>query len=317
MSGIAGSIRRARQKRVKPWRDCGGFAGHGRGALDDRAGAEGFGVAGAACERAGAPRGRGAQAPDRDRSDADQRPRGAGGARQPRRPDVALALDLQELARSGGGIGQARAPDQSHGRGRAAPGYSLHANRKTKEGCDHPDRDAQSGIINQATKEALAEASTGHFRGHEEKGAGRGFQERGARMAAKGDFEDVRVHDFLIKELGRAVPYGGYDLAANEGFCRRGRRRRYGGFRGADASRLVDGSRLHQIPQRQTPRHHRRRRRLEWFTGSPVETRVAAPRRRTRPRHRSSPLPAGNEQMEQGLSPRRRGSSIACSRSSR
>ena len=61
----------------------------------------------------------------------------------------------------------------------------------------------------------------------------------------------------------------------------------------------------------------RNRRRLEWFTGSPVETRVAAPRRRTRPRHRSSPLPAGNEQMEQGLSPRRRGSSIACSRSSR
>ena len=79
----------------------------------------------------------------------------------------------------------------------------------------------------------------------------------------------------------------------------------------------VGGSRLHQILQRQTPRHHRRRRRLEWFTGSPVETRVAAPRRRTRPRHRSSPLPAGNEQMEQGLSPRRRGSSIACSRSSR
>ena len=58
MSGIAGSIRRARQK-VRPRRDCGGFAGHGRGALDDRAGAEGFGVAGVACERAGAPRGRG------------------------------------------------------------------------------------------------------------------------------------------------------------------------------------------------------------------------------------------------------------------
>ena len=138
---------------------------------------------------------------------------------------------------------------------------------------------------------------------------------RGANGGPRG-FRGCACPRFLIKELGRAVPYGVFDLAANEGFCRRGRRRRYGGFRGADASRLVDGSRLHQIPQRQTLRHHRRRRRLEWFTGSPVETRVAAPRRRTRPRHRSSPLPAGNEQMEQGLSPRRRGSSTAFSRPS-
>ena len=172
-------------------------------------------------------------------------------------------------------------------------------------------------VFHQLLAHPVNHGRAGHFRGHEEKELVGDFKNAGREWRPKGDFEDVRVHDFLIKELGRAVPYGVYDLAANEGFCRRGRRRRYGGFRGADASRLVDGSRLHQIPQRQTPRHHRRRRRLEWFTGSPVETRVAAPRRRTRPRHRSSPLPAGNEQMEQGLSPRRRGSSIACSRSSR
>ncbi|MBV8312441.1 MAG: hypothetical protein JO344_18820 [Planctomycetaceae bacterium] len=38
-----------------------------------------------------------------------------------------------------------------------AKGFSLHANRKTKEGSDHPDRDAQFAVIGQATKEALAE----------------------------------------------------------------------------------------------------------------------------------------------------------------
>lgn len=37
-------------------------------------------------------------------------------------------------------------------------------------------------------------------------------------MASQGDPEEVRVHDFLIKELGRAVPYGIYDLASNSGW---------------------------------------------------------------------------------------------------
>ena len=130
------------------------------------------------------------------------------------------------------------------------------------------------------------------------KGAGRGFQERGARMAAQGGFRGCARPRFPDQGVGARC------------FLRRlSRCRRF----------AVGGRKVGSIkyPKRQTPRHHRRRRRLEWFTGSPVETRVAAPRRRTRPRHRSSPLPAGNEQMEQGLSPRRRGSSIACSRSSR
>ena len=223
-----------------------------------------------------------------------------------RSPCKSLRVLAVELGKLGHKISRTVVGELLRGRG-----YSLHANRKTKEGSDHPDRDAQFGVINRGEGQPVISVDT------KKKELVGDFKNAGREWRPKGEFEDVRVHDFLIKELGRAVPYGVYDLAANEGFCRRGRRQRYGGFRGADASPLVDRSRLHQIPQRRTPRHHRRRRRLEWFTGSPVETRVAAPRRRTRPRHRSSPLPAGNEQMEQGLSPRRRGSSIACSRSSR
>jgi hypothetical protein len=44
------------------------------------------------------------------------------------------------------------------------------------------------------------------------------FKNNGREYRPKGDPEAVRVHDFLIKELGRAVPYGVYDLAANAGW---------------------------------------------------------------------------------------------------
>ena len=95
-------------------------------------------------------------------------------------------------------------------------------------------------VFHQSLAHPVNHGRAGHFRGHEEKELVGDFKNAGREWRPKGDFEDVRVHDFLIKELGRAVPYGVYDLAANKGFCRRGRRRRYDGFRGADASRLVE-----------------------------------------------------------------------------
>ena len=99
-----------------------------------------------------------------------------------------------------------------------AKGFSLHANRKTKEGADHPDRDAQFAVINQATKEALAEWRPVISVDTKKKELVGDFKNAGREWRPKGDFEEVRVHDFLIKELGRAVPYGVYDLAANAGW---------------------------------------------------------------------------------------------------
>jgi DNA-binding phage protein len=99
-----------------------------------------------------------------------------------------------------------------------AKGFSLHANRKTEEGSDHPDRDAQFAVINQATKEALAERRPVVSVDTKKKELVGDFKNAGREWRPKGDFEAVRVHDFLIKELGRAVPYGVYDLAANEGW---------------------------------------------------------------------------------------------------
>jgi len=99
-----------------------------------------------------------------------------------------------------------------------AKGFSLHANRKTREGSDHPDRDAQFAVISQATKEALAERRPVISVDTKKKELVGDFKNAGREWRPKGDFEAVRVHDFLIKELGRAVPYGVYDLAANEGW---------------------------------------------------------------------------------------------------
>ncbi len=103
-----------------------------------------------------------------------------------------------------------------------AAGYSLQANRKTREGADHPDRDAQFAHVNATTAGFLStgdpvisvdtkkEELVGDF-----KNGGREWRPEGD---PEGDPEEVRVHDFVVPELGRVSPYGVYDLAANAGW---------------------------------------------------------------------------------------------------
>jgi DDE family transposase len=97
-------------------------------------------------------------------------------------------------------------------------GYSLQANRKTKEGDSHPDRDAQFARINTQTAAALAEKQPVISVDTKKKELVGDFRNNGREYRPQGNPEEVRVHDFLIKELGRAVPYGVYDLAANAGW---------------------------------------------------------------------------------------------------
>jgi len=109
-----------------------------------------------------------------------------------------------------------------------ATGYSLQGNRKTKEGDSHPDRDAQFAHINTQVAAALAEQQPvisvdtkkkELVVGLQPTGLTRGdFRNNGCEYRPQGRPEEVRVHDFLIKELGRAVPYGLYDVAANAGW---------------------------------------------------------------------------------------------------
>jgi hypothetical protein len=96
--------------------------------------------------------------------------------------------------------------------------FSLQANRKTREGDSHPDRDAQFAHINTIVTRALAEQQPVISVDTKKKELVGDFKNAGREWRPQDEPEAVRVHDFLIKELGRAVPYGIYDLAANAGW---------------------------------------------------------------------------------------------------
>src|SRR5918912_1441087 len=97
-------------------------------------------------------------------------------------------------------------------------GFSLQANAKTREGLSHPDRDAQFAFIDAKVKTALAAGEPVISVDAKKKELVGEFKNGGRAWRPKGSPEAVRVHDFLIKERGRAVPYGVYDLAANAGW---------------------------------------------------------------------------------------------------
>ena len=97
-------------------------------------------------------------------------------------------------------------------------GFSLQANRKTKEGSTHPDRNAQFEYINARVAQAIQLRQPVISVDTKKKELVGDFKNQGEEWRPKGDPEKVRVHDFLIPELGRAAPYGVYDLAANTGW---------------------------------------------------------------------------------------------------
>ncbi len=96
--------------------------------------------------------------------------------------------------------------------------YSLQGNRKTLEGSKHPDRDAQFRYINGCVNKALAAGAPAISVDTKKKELVGDFRNAGREWRPKGSPEEVRVHDFVIPELGRAAPYGVYDIAANAGW---------------------------------------------------------------------------------------------------
>ncbi len=97
-------------------------------------------------------------------------------------------------------------------------GYSLQANRKTKEGDAHPDRDAQFEYINQKVKRYTAAQQPVISVDTKKKELIGDFKNGGQEWRPQGNPEEVRMHDFVIRELGRATPHGIYDLAQNTGW---------------------------------------------------------------------------------------------------
>lgn len=96
--------------------------------------------------------------------------------------------------------------------------YSLQANRKTLEGSSHPDRDAQFQHISEKIRQFQGERQPVISVDTKKKELVGDFKNNGRELRPKGDPEKVRIHDFVIPELGRAAPYGVYDLTRNAGW---------------------------------------------------------------------------------------------------
>ena len=99
-----------------------------------------------------------------------------------------------------------------------ADGYSLQSNRKTKEGTSHPDRDAQFEHINQTVKAFQARGQPVISVDTKKKELIGEFRNPGREWQRKGEPVEVLVHDFIDKQLGKVIPYGVYDVSANQGW---------------------------------------------------------------------------------------------------
>ncbi len=97
-------------------------------------------------------------------------------------------------------------------------GYSLQANRKTREGSSHPDRNAQFEYINRQVMARRRQGQPVVSVDTKKKELVGDFKNAGQEWQPQGHPEKVTVHDFPDRKLGKAIPYGVYDLASNEGW---------------------------------------------------------------------------------------------------
>jgi len=169
------------------------------------------------------------------------RARRPGGGRKPladRQPGLAAALDALAEPTSRGDPGSPlryccrstrRLADALRGQGfrvgrqKVAEllgelGYSLQANRKTREGRQHPDRDAQFEFISARLREFQGDRQPAVSVDTKKKELLGDFANGGREWRRRGEPERVLVHDFASKGAGKAVPYGVFDVAANEGW---------------------------------------------------------------------------------------------------
>ena len=116
-----------------------------------------------------------------------------------------------ELERRGFRIGRQKVADLLH-----ELGYSLQANRKTREGADHPDRNAQFEHINRRVKTLQGRGQPVISVDTKKKELVGNFRNVGREWRPAGEPLEVRVHDFQDAKLGKAIPYGVYDLTNNE-----------------------------------------------------------------------------------------------------
>jgi Rhodopirellula transposase DDE domain len=97
-------------------------------------------------------------------------------------------------------------------------GYSLQGNKKTDEGGNDPDRNEQFEFINKTALSFMGDNAPVISVDCKKKELIGNFKNAGRDWFVKGEAPEVKVYDFIDKELGKAVPYGVYDIAKNEGW---------------------------------------------------------------------------------------------------
>jgi hypothetical protein len=97
-------------------------------------------------------------------------------------------------------------------------GYSLQSNRKTLEGAQHPDRDQQFCLINERVGAAIAAGEPAISIDTKKKELVGEFKNAGREWRPAGGPIRVSTHDFPSQAIGKAIPYGVYDIASDEGF---------------------------------------------------------------------------------------------------
>jgi hypothetical protein len=99
-----------------------------------------------------------------------------------------------------------------------AEGFSLQANAKAIEGAQHPDRDVQFRYLNDQAREHIAGGDPVISVDTKKKELVGQFKNGGREWLPRGEPERVNVHDFMDKQLGKAIPYGVYDVAGDAGW---------------------------------------------------------------------------------------------------
>jgi len=139
----------------------------------------------------------------------------------PERPLLWTSKSVRELAKGLRGLGH-EVSYRTVARLLHELGYSLQANRKTKEGSQHPDRDAQFRHISDKVAAAITEDRPAISIDTKKKELVGEYKNGGSEWRPGGDPVAVNVHDFPDKTLGKAIPYGIYDIGANNGFVNLG-----------------------------------------------------------------------------------------------
>jgi len=178
-------------------------------------------------------------------------------------------------------------------------GYSLQANAKVIEGNQSPDRNAQFEHINARVSAALAAGQPVISVDTKKKEMVGRYKNGGREWHPEGEPEEVRVHDFVDPELGRANPYGVYDIGADEGWVSVGTDHDTSAFAVQTIRRWWFSMGRPALPEGQGVDHHRGWRRQQRLQGSVVEAGVGPPRNGDGPTHSRMPLPAWHQQVEQ------------------